>query len=108
MAGTKDVLREMDKHSGTSYTVLVPNMRGLDDYLALIDEMGSPPAEEVAVFISASEEFSRANTNNTIAEALAAAEVVAVKARSNDLRVRGYVSVRGSFLFRSTRLFDLT
>lgn len=94
MAGTKEVLQQMKKRPGVSYSVLVPNMRGLDDYLALADSMPKLPAQEVAVFISASEAFSRANTNNTIAEALVAAAKVAEKAKANNLLVRGYVSVR--------------
>ncbi|KAK0647548.1 Hydroxymethylglutaryl-CoA lyase [Lasiodiplodia hormozganensis] len=65
--------------------VLVPNTKGLD----IAVQHG---VKEVAVFVSASEGFSRANTNCTVAEGLQRAHSVADAAKKLGLQVRGYVS----------------
>ncbi|MFF5309425.1 hydroxymethylglutaryl-CoA lyase [Streptomyces massasporeus] len=66
--------------------VLVPNERGLDRALAL----GS---RRVAVFASATESFAKANLNRTVDEALAMFEPVVSRAKSEDVHVRGYLSM---------------
>ncbi|GGV63055.1 hydroxymethylglutaryl-CoA lyase [Streptomyces massasporeus] len=66
--------------------VLVPNERGLDRALAL----GS---RRVAVFASATESFAKANLNRTVDEALAMFEPVVNRAKSEDVHVRGYLSM---------------
>ncbi len=66
--------------------VLVPNERGLDRALAL-------GARGVAVFASATESFAKANLNRTVDEALAMFEPVVARARAEDVRVRGYLSM---------------
>ncbi|MDZ7709367.1 MAG: hydroxymethylglutaryl-CoA lyase [Roseovarius sp.] len=85
MADSADVLRGIRRAPGVRYAALTPNMRGLDDAL----EAG---ADEVAVFGSASEGFSRANINATIEESLARFAPVLAAAGAAGLRVRGYVS----------------
>ena len=65
--------------------VLIPNLKGLE--IAL--ENG---VREVAVFVSATEGFSRANINATVEEGLARARQVTEKARAAGRAVRGYVS----------------
>jgi hydroxymethylglutaryl-CoA lyase len=65
--------------------VLIPNLKGLE--IAL--ENG---VREVAVFVSATEGFSRANINATVDEGLARARHVTEKASAAGLAVRGYVS----------------
>ncbi|KAK2761453.1 3-hydroxymethyl-3-methylglutaryl-CoA lyase [Colletotrichum kahawae] len=65
--------------------VLVPNSKGLQ--IAL--EHG---VREVAVFVSATEGFSRANLNCSVDEGIQRAHQVATKAVSAGLAVRGYVS----------------
>ncbi|MFU8778666.1 MAG: hydroxymethylglutaryl-CoA lyase, partial [Roseovarius sp.] len=64
MADSAEVLRGIRRAPGVRYAALTPNMRGLSDAL----EAG---ADEVAIFGSASEGFSRANINATIDESLA-------------------------------------
>ncbi|MFJ8590809.1 hydroxymethylglutaryl-CoA lyase [Streptomyces sp. NPDC093598] len=66
--------------------VLVPNDRGLDRALAL-------GAGRVAVFASATESFAKANLNRTVDEALAMFEPVVSRAKSEDVHVRGYLSM---------------
>jgi len=67
------------------YAALTPNLRG---YRAAV----AAGAGEVAVFASASEGFSRANINASIAESLARFAPVAEAARADGVRLRGYVS----------------
>jgi hydroxymethylglutaryl-CoA lyase len=85
MADSGEVLRGIRRAPGVRYAALTPNMRGLSDAL----EAG---ADEVAVFGSASEGFSRANINATIEESLARFAPVLEAAGAEGLRVRGYVS----------------
>ncbi|WP_142850065.1 hydroxymethylglutaryl-CoA lyase [Telmatospirillum sp. J64-1] len=85
MAGTAEVLAGLEHRPGVSYSVLVPNMRGLEAALAA-------GAEEVAVFAAASESFSRRNINCSIAESLDRFAPVVAAAREKGLRVRGYLS----------------
>ncbi|KAF9895173.1 hypothetical protein FE257_000075 [Aspergillus nanangensis] len=65
--------------------VLVPNLKGLN---IAIDS----GVREVAVFISATEGFSKANINCSVADGIERAGNVVQKALSRGLAVRGYVS----------------
>lgn len=85
MAGSAEVLAGIARAPGVRYAALTPNMRGYEDALAA-------GADEIAVFASASEGFSQANINATIAESLERFEPVLAAARHIDLPVRGYVS----------------
>ena len=51
------------------------------------------PSIEVSIFTAATESFSKANTNCTIAESLERCKPIISLAKSKDIRVRGYVSV---------------
>lgn len=53
----------------------------------------APYQLEVSLFTAATEAFSKANTNCTIAESLSRCEPIVSLAKSKDIRVRGYVSV---------------
>jgi hydroxymethylglutaryl-CoA lyase len=85
MAHSGEVLRGIRRAPGVRYAALTPNLRGLDDAL-------DAGADEVAVFGSASEGFSKANINATIDESLARFAPVLEAAGAVGLRVRGYVS----------------
>lgn len=85
MADSGEVLRGIARMPGVRYAALTPNLRGLTDAL----EAG---ADEVAIFGSASEGFSKANINATIEESLARFASVLETANAEGLRVRGYVS----------------
>ena len=85
MAGSADVLGRISRADGVRYAALTPNMRGFNDAKAA-------NADEVAVFGSASEAFSKANINVSIDESLDQFEVVIKAARTIDMPVRGYVS----------------
>ncbi|HEX4231222.1 MAG TPA: hydroxymethylglutaryl-CoA lyase [Bryobacteraceae bacterium] len=85
MAGTADVLRQLKRTPGVRYTVLVPNLKGLEAAI----ESG---VEEIAVFASASESFSQHNINCSTDESLSRMSDVAQAALARGIRVRGYVS----------------
>jgi len=85
MADGAEVMAGITRRPGTSYPVLVPNLRGFEAALAA-------KAEEVAVFAAASESFSRRNINCSIAESLTRFEPVVAAAKSAGIRVRGYIS----------------
>ena len=85
MAGSAEVLAGIRRAPGIRYAALTPNMRGFDDARAA-------GADEIAVFGSASEGFSRANINASIDESLDRFAPVIDAARAVDLPVRGYVS----------------
>ncbi|MCG6903215.1 MAG: hydroxymethylglutaryl-CoA lyase [Rhodobacter sp.] len=85
MADSAAVLAGITRVPGVSYAALTPNMRGFEDAVAA-------GADEVAIFGSASEGFSRANINRSIAESLDGFAPVAEAAKARGLPVRGYVS----------------
>lgn len=96
MSGTSEILARMKRITGARYSVLVPNVKGLSMLLELLDRHnaseGPPLTDEIAIFVAASESFSRANINCSIAESLERVAPVAELALSRGLRVRGYVS----------------
>lgn len=85
MAGSAQVLAGIRRADGARYAALTPNMRGYEDALAA-------GADEIAVFASASEGFSKANVNASVAEAIERFKPILAAARHIDLPVRGYVS----------------
>ncbi|WBO21338.1 hydroxymethylglutaryl-CoA lyase [Sphingomonas abietis] len=85
MAGSGDVLRGLPPRPGISYPVLVPNLRGLEDAMAA-------GAREIALFLAASESFSRKNINCSIDESFERVAPVVQMAKANGIAVRGYVS----------------
>ena len=85
MADASDVMARIRRKPGVRYPVLTPNMKGFEAALAA-------NADEVAVFVAASETFSRKNINCSIAESLERAKPVFDAARANGVRVRGYIS----------------
>jgi len=69
-----------------------------------------PPTNttEVSLFAAATEEFSKANTNCSIAESLERCKPIMELAKQNDIRVRGYVSVAlGCPVGIDTRAFNM-
>lgn len=85
MADSADVLAGISRAPGISYSALTPNIRGFERAIAA-------NADEIAVFGSASEGFSRANVNCSISESLERFEPVLAAAFAANVQVRGYVS----------------
>jgi len=86
MADAAAVMAGITRAPGTKYAVLTPNLRGFEGALAA-------EADEIAIFAAASEGFSKANLNATIAESLDRFVAVAEAARGAEVPMRGYVSV---------------
>jgi hydroxymethylglutaryl-CoA lyase len=86
MADAADVMARIRRKPGVRYPVLTPNLKGFEAARAA-------GADEVAVFVAASEAFSRRNINCSIDESLVRAEPVFDAARRDGVRVRGYISV---------------
>ncbi|KAF8153279.1 hypothetical protein B0H34DRAFT_722956 [Crassisporium funariophilum] len=95
MAGTAEVLKGIDRLPGVHYAVLVPNERGLQDLLALLEShtASSPLTDEISIFTAATESFCKRNLNCSVAESLDNLKRVTRTALDKGLRVRGYVSV---------------
>jgi hydroxymethylglutaryl-CoA lyase len=85
LADHAEVMAGLPRTGGVRFPVLVPNLRGFEAAMAA-------GAREVAVFASASQGFSKANINCTIAESLARFAPVFGAAAKQNIRVRGYVS----------------
>jgi hydroxymethylglutaryl-CoA lyase len=85
MSGTDAVLSGIRRTPGSRYPVLVPNAMGMERAIAA-------GADEVAVFVSATESFSQRNINCSIATSLERVSEVVRRARDHFVRVRGYVS----------------
>lgn len=85
MADSAEVLAGVARKDGLSFAALTPNMRGFEGALAA-------KADEVAIFGSASEGFSKANINATIAESYERFAPVVEAAKAAGIPVRGYVS----------------
>jgi hydroxymethylglutaryl-CoA lyase len=86
MADAAEVLQGIQKCSGVSYPVLTPNMKGFEAAL-------KAGATEVAVFTSASEAFNQKNLNCSIDDSLTKFDDIVAAAKSENVLVRGYVSV---------------
>jgi hydroxymethylglutaryl-CoA lyase len=86
LADADQLMTRLARHDGVRYPVLVPNERGLQRALAV-------GAEEIAVFVSATERFAQENLGCTLDGALEMAEPVVRSARERGLPVRGYVSM---------------
>ncbi|MDQ7079094.1 MAG: hydroxymethylglutaryl-CoA lyase [Paracoccaceae bacterium] len=85
MADSDKVLAGIRRAPGVRYGALTPNMRGFEGARAA-------RADEIAIFGAASEGFSKANINCSIAESLDRFRPVVEAARAVDIPVRGYVS----------------
>jgi hydroxymethylglutaryl-CoA lyase len=85
MADAAAVMAGIRRKEGVRYPVLTPNLKGFEAALAA-------KADEVAVFVAASETFSRKNINCGIAESLERAQPVFAAAAASNIRVRGYIS----------------
>jgi hydroxymethylglutaryl-CoA lyase len=84
MVGSDEVMRGVAQLPA-EFHVLVPNVKGYEAARAA-------GAKVISVFAAASEGFSRANINCSVAESLERFKPVVARARADGIRVRGYVS----------------
>ncbi|HEX7924776.1 MAG TPA: hydroxymethylglutaryl-CoA lyase [Bradyrhizobium sp.] len=85
MASSDQVLRGVNHIKDAEFHVLVPNEKGYDAARAA-------GAQVVSVFAAASEGFSRANINCSIAESIERFRPVLARAKADGVKVRGYIS----------------
>ncbi|MFQ6022410.1 MAG: hydroxymethylglutaryl-CoA lyase [Acidiferrobacterales bacterium] len=85
LADAEEVMSRITRRPDVAYPVLVPNTKGMERALAA-------GVREIAIFTAASETFSQKNTNCSIDESIERFKPVIVKAKSADVRVRGYIS----------------
>jgi hydroxymethylglutaryl-CoA lyase len=85
MVSSDQVLRGVSHRTDGEFEVPVPNEKGYEAARAA-------GAREIAVFAAASESFSRANINCSIAESIERFKPVMARAKADGIRVRGYVS----------------
>jgi hydroxymethylglutaryl-CoA lyase len=85
MADSAQVLAQITRAAGIRYAALTPNLRGFEAACVA-------GADEVAIFASASEGFSRANLNCSISESLDRFAPIAQAASDAGIPMRGYVS----------------
>lgn len=86
LADAAELVAAVDVPVGARGVALVPNLRGLENALAA-------GLREVAVVVSATESFARANLNASRVEAIDRALAVVAEARDTGIAVRGYVSM---------------
>jgi hydroxymethylglutaryl-CoA lyase len=82
-----EVLEGIERRPGVSFSVLIPNERGLERALPLRERF-----DEISVFLSASESHNQANVNRSIADSLAGLERTLAAAGEAGLRREGVIS----------------
>ncbi len=85
LADADDLMRALDRRPGVRYPTLVPNVRGLE-------RAEAAGVDAVCVFTAASEAFTSANINMSIAESIDAFRPVIDRARERGWWTRAYVS----------------
>jgi hydroxymethylglutaryl-CoA lyase len=88
LADATQVLEAIERREGVSFSVLIPNERGLERALELRDRF-----DEVNLFLSASETHNQRNVNRSVEESLSGLERTIAAAREAGLRCEGVISV---------------
>jgi hydroxymethylglutaryl-CoA lyase len=89
MADNAAVIAGIARRPGVRYSVLVPNMKGLDAALSAPREQWP---DEIVVFAAATEAFSQRNINCSIAESVERFRPVVAAAKEHGIKVRSAVS----------------
>ncbi len=89
MADNAEVMAGIQRQPGVRYSVLTPNMQGLEAALAAPKHLWP---DEIVVFAAASEAFSQRNINCSIAESMTRFAPVVAAARTAGIHVRGAMS----------------
>jgi len=87
LSDAAEVLAAVQRRDGVSFSVLIPNERGLERALEMRDRF-----DEVSVFLSASETHNQRNVNRSIADSLAGLEATLARAGEAGLRREGVVA----------------
>ena len=84
LADAAEVLMAAQRRPGVSFSVLIPNERGLERALEMRDRF-----DEVSVFLSASETHNQHNVNRSVEESLAGLEATLATRRRGGAAPRG-------------------
>jgi hydroxymethylglutaryl-CoA lyase len=87
LADAEQVLEAIERPEGVAYSVLIPNLRGLERALVHRDRF-----DEANFFLSASETHNRKNVNRSIAESLEGIGAAVARARAEGIRCEGVIS----------------
>jgi hydroxymethylglutaryl-CoA lyase len=87
LADAAEVLMAVQRRPGVSFSVLIPNLRGLERALQMRDRF-----DEVSVFLSASETHNQRNVNRSVEESLAGLEETLVRAGEDGLGREGVIA----------------
>jgi hydroxymethylglutaryl-CoA lyase len=86
LADADELMARLRRRPGVRYPVLVPNQRGFERAMAA-------GADELAIFVSATETFAEQNLGTTLDGAIEMAAPVVAASLVRGIRVRGYVSM---------------
>jgi hydroxymethylglutaryl-CoA lyase len=86
LADADELMASLRRRPGVRYPVLVPNQQGFERAMAA-------GAEELAIFVSATESFAQQNLGTSLDGAIEMAAPVVAAARASGIAVRGYVSM---------------
>lgn len=85
LADGGEVMEQIKRRPGTTYSVLVPNLQG-------VQRAVTAQADEIVVFTAASETFCQKNINCSIGQSFERYAPVAEVVKANGLRLRGSIS----------------
>jgi hydroxymethylglutaryl-CoA lyase len=86
LADAEELMAGLQRRPGVRYPVLVPNQRGFERAMA-------SGADELAIFVSATETFAQQNLGTTLDGAIEMAAPVVAASLARGIPVRGYVSM---------------
>jgi len=87
LSDAAEVLAAVERREGVSFSVLIPNERGLERALEMRDRF-----DEISVFLSASQTHNRRNVNRSVEESLAGLEATLATAGAAGLRRVGVIA----------------
>jgi hydroxymethylglutaryl-CoA lyase len=87
LADAAEVLAGVQRRDDVAFSVLIPNLRGLERALEMRDRF-----DEISVFLSASETHNRRNVNRSVEESLNGLELTLEAAREAGLRCEGVIA----------------
>ena len=85
MKSSDTIYKNIKKNKNTNYPLLVPNMKGFQG--AVDNEV-----ENICIFTTSSETFSKKNTNRTVKETSFNIKKILKEANKKGIKVRGYIS----------------
>ena len=85
MADSDIIFDKINRTNSISLPVLTPNLKGVQKAI-------EKKVDTVCVFITASESFSKKNTNCSVSDSIKRVEEVIQEAKKNNIKIRGYLS----------------